>query len=79
MASNRNHTLTPPDAFCHVSLAPPHRCLFNFRSRAELLTVTGISEADWPWVSRQLKEERKVAQEGVKRGARYRRAGVSRP
>jgi biotin operon repressor len=41
-------------------------------SRAELLAATGISEADWTWAIRQLKEEGLVVQEGEKRGARYR-------
>lgn len=41
-------------------------------SRAELLAATGITETDWSWAIRQLKEERRVVQEGEKRGARYR-------
>lgn len=45
----------------------------NDYSRSELLAATGISEADWTWAIRQLKEERKVAQFGEKRGARYQR------
>jgi len=43
-------------------------------ARAELLAATGISETDWTWAIRQLKEEGQVVQEGEKRGARYRRA-----
>jgi uncharacterized Zn finger protein/biotin operon repressor len=42
-------------------------------SRAALLAATGISETDWTWAIRQLKEEGFVVQEGEKRGARYRR------
>lgn len=41
-------------------------------SRAELLAATGISEADWIWAIRQLKEQGRVVQKGEKRGARYR-------
>jgi biotin operon repressor len=40
-------------------------------SRADLLAVTGISEADWSWAIRQLKEQGRVVQKGEKRGARY--------
>jgi uncharacterized Zn finger protein/superfamily II DNA or RNA helicase len=40
-------------------------------SRAELLAVTGISETDWIWAVRQLKEQGKVVQNGEKRGTRY--------
>ena len=42
-------------------------------ARAELLAATGITEADWTWAIRQLKEGGLVVQEGEKRGARYRR------
>ena len=41
-------------------------------SRADFLAVTGISEADWIWAIRQLKEQGRVVQKGEKRGARYR-------
>lgn len=41
-------------------------------SRADLLAATGISEADWTWAIRQLKEQGQVVQTGEKRGARYR-------
>jgi hypothetical protein len=40
-------------------------------ARADLLGVTGISEADWIWAIRQLKEQGRVVQRGEKRGARY--------
>jgi hypothetical protein len=40
-------------------------------SRADLLSSTGISEADWIWAIRQLKEQGRVAQRGEKRGMRY--------
>jgi type I restriction enzyme M protein len=40
-------------------------------SRSEILESTGISEADWTWAIRQLKEQRAVVQRGEKRGARY--------
>jgi type I restriction enzyme S subunit len=42
-------------------------------SRAEITAATGITDADWTWAIRQLKEQGKVAQTGEKRGARYRR------
>lgn len=41
-------------------------------SRADITTTTGISNADWTWAIRQLKEEGKVRQIGERRGARYR-------
>lgn len=40
-------------------------------SRAEILESAGISEADWTWAIRQLKEEGEVVKQGEKRGARY--------
>jgi hypothetical protein len=40
-------------------------------SRADLLAVIGISEADWIWAIRQLKERGRVVQKGERRGARY--------
>ena len=40
-------------------------------SRAEILEATGLSEADWTWAIRQLKEQGDVVQQGEKRGARY--------
>ncbi len=40
-------------------------------SRGEILQVAGISEVDWVWSIRQLKEQGKVVQKGEKRGARY--------
>lgn len=40
-------------------------------SRADLLAATVISEADWTWAIRQLKEQGQVVQTGEKRGARY--------
>ena len=42
-------------------------------SRAEITAATGISDAEWTWTIRQLKEEGKVRQMGERRGARYRR------
>jgi type I restriction enzyme S subunit len=45
-------------------------------SRADLLAATGISEADWIWAIRQLKEQGRVVQKGEKRGARYRLASA---
>lgn len=42
-------------------------------SRAELLLDTGISEAEWLWAIRQLRDGGQVIQTGVRRGARYRR------
>jgi type I restriction enzyme S subunit len=42
-------------------------------SRAELTAATGISDAEWTWAIRQLKDEGKVSQTGERRGARYRR------
>jgi type I restriction enzyme S subunit len=41
-------------------------------SRAAILAATSIREADWMWAIKQLKEQRRVAQSGEKRGARYR-------
>jgi type I restriction enzyme S subunit len=41
-------------------------------SRADILAATSIREADWMWAIKQLKEQRRVAQSGEKRGARYR-------
>jgi type I restriction enzyme S subunit len=41
-------------------------------SRAAVLAATSIREADWMWAIKQLKEQRRVAQSGEKRGARYR-------
>jgi type I restriction enzyme S subunit len=41
-------------------------------SRAAILAATSIREADWMWAIKQLKEQRRVAQTGEKRGARYR-------
>jgi type I restriction enzyme S subunit len=43
-------------------------------SRAELTAASGITDAQWTWAIRQLKEEGKVTQTGERRGARYRRA-----
>lgn len=42
-------------------------------SRAELTAASGISELEWAWAIKQLKEEGKVRQTGERRGARYRR------
>ena len=42
-------------------------------SRVDILTTTGIREADWSWAIRQLKEQGLVTQAGEKRGARYRK------
>lgn len=52
-----------------IAAMPPGRAC----SRAELLAATGISEADWSWAIRQLKEGGQVVQVGEKRGARYHR------
>jgi type I restriction enzyme S subunit len=41
-------------------------------SRAAILAATSIREADWMWAIKQLKDQRRVAQSGEKRGARYR-------
>jgi type I restriction enzyme S subunit len=41
-------------------------------SRAAILAATSIREADWMWAIKELKEQRRVAQSGEKRGARYR-------
>jgi type I restriction enzyme S subunit len=41
-------------------------------SRAAVLAATSIREADWMWAIKQLKDQRRVAQTGEKRGARYR-------
>jgi hypothetical protein len=40
-------------------------------THADLLAVTGISESDWIWAIRQLKEQGRVVQKGERRGARY--------
>lgn len=40
-------------------------------SRADLLAATGISEGDWLWVIRQLKNEGLVIQTGERRAAKY--------
>jgi type I restriction enzyme S subunit len=40
-------------------------------SRADLLTAAGISEGDWLWAIRQLKDEGLVFQAGERRGAKY--------
>jgi len=40
-------------------------------TRAEIITEAGISDAEWIWAIRQLKEEGHVRQTGEKRGARY--------
>jgi uncharacterized Zn finger protein len=66
-----------PAASQPVPIGIPARLLAAMRrgrahSRAELLAATGISAADWTWAIRQLKEDGLVAQEGEKRGARYR-------
>lgn len=45
-------------------------------SRAELLADTGISEADWSWAIRQLKEQGKVVQRGRRE---WRGIGSERP
>ncbi len=42
-------------------------------SRADLTTATGITDADWIWAIRQLRESGQVVQVGERRGARYRR------
>ena len=44
-------------------------------SRADLTASAGITEADWAWAIRQLRESGQVAQTGERRGARYRRKG----
>lgn len=43
-------------------------------SRADVTVASGITDAEWLWAIRQLKEEGKVRQTGERRGARYRRA-----
>jgi len=43
-------------------------------SRADVTAASGITDAEWIWAIRQLKEEGKVRQTGERRGARYRRA-----
>ncbi len=43
-------------------------------SRAGITSATGITDAEWTWAIRQLKEEGKVVQTGERRGARYRLA-----
>lgn len=40
-------------------------------SRADITEALGISNADWMWAIRQLKESGKVLQTGDRRGARY--------
>ena len=42
-------------------------------SRADLTAATGITDADWTWAIRQLRESGQVVQIGERRGARYRR------
>lgn len=42
-------------------------------SRADLIVASGVSEAEWTWAIRQLREEGAVSQTGERRGARYRR------
>ncbi len=43
-------------------------------SRADVTVASGITDAEWLWAIRQLKEEGRVRQTGERRGARYRRA-----
>jgi len=43
-------------------------------SRADVTAASSITDAEWIWAIRQLKEEGKVRQTGERRGARYRRA-----
>ncbi|TAL17641.1 hypothetical protein EPN96_04820 [bacterium] len=40
-------------------------------SRADLLAATGITETDWLWAVKQLKQSAQVTQTGDRRGARY--------
>jgi type I restriction enzyme, S subunit len=40
-------------------------------TRADILDATGIKESDWLWAIKQLRNEKKVAQVGEKRGAKY--------
>ena len=40
-------------------------------SRADLTTATGITDVDWTWAIRQLRESGQVVQVGERRGARY--------
>ncbi len=42
-------------------------------SRAEIISASDISDTEWTWAIRQLKEEGKVRQTGERRGARYNR------
>lgn len=42
-------------------------------ARAEITAASGVTDADWTWAIRQLKEEGKVRQIGERRGARYAR------
>jgi type I restriction enzyme, S subunit len=42
-------------------------------SRAGITAASGISDAEWTWAIKQLKEEDKVRQSGERRGARYRK------
>jgi len=43
-------------------------------SRAEIISQAGISDTEWAWAKRQLKDEGKVRQIGERRGARYLKA-----
>ncbi|WP_281415287.1 restriction endonuclease subunit S [Geobacter hydrogenophilus] len=57
----------------------PHRIFSAMQpgrdySRADVTAASGITDAEWIWAIRQLKEEGKVRQTGERRGARYRRA-----
>ena len=42
-------------------------------SRAEIISASGISETEWTWAIRQLKEKGEVKQKGERRGAKYTR------
>jgi biotin operon repressor len=44
-------------------------------SRADLTAAIGITDTDWTWAIRQLRESGQVIQIGERRGARYRRNG----
>jgi len=42
-------------------------------SRAEITAASGISDTEWTWAIKQLKEKGKVKQKGERRGAKYAR------
>lgn len=41
--------------------------------RAEITAASAVSDLEWSWAFKQLKEEGKVQQVGERRGARYRK------